>query len=161
MTEEIELAPPEPISQPEPAEVQRFPILISPLWRPFLFPFGATPERAFAAIEDNHLHVRFGRLFDHRFPLKAVEGVAPSHWPVWAGVGWRTNLRGTIGLVGSYVNIVEIRFKEPQRVRLLFPFTCKRLALSLEEPRDFIAALARYRRAPRGEEPGRRQRRAA
>ncbi len=75
--EEIEAIMPQPMPEPEPAEAQRFPILISPLWRPFLLPFGATPERAFAAIEDNQLHVRFGRLFDHRFPLKAVEGVAP------------------------------------------------------------------------------------
>ena len=55
----------------------RFPILISPLWRPFLLPFGATAERAFAEIEDGQLHVRFGALFDHRFPLDQVESAEP------------------------------------------------------------------------------------
>ena len=47
----------------------RFPIRISPLWRPVLLLFGATEGRSFAEIEDGELHVRFGFLFDHRFPL--------------------------------------------------------------------------------------------
>jgi hypothetical protein len=119
----------------------RFPILISPLWRPLLLPFGGTPGRAFAEVGDGQLHVRMGCLFSERFLLADVEAASPSHWPVWAGVGWRTSFRGTVGLIGTYVNIVEVRFKEPQRVRMFLPMTCRRLYLSLEEPRDFIAAL--------------------
>ena len=119
----------------------RFPILMSPMWRPLLLPFGGTPERSYAAIEDGELHVRFGWLFDQRFPLSTVEGASPSHWSVWAGIGWRTNFRGTVGLIGTYVNIVEVRFREPQRVRMVLPFACRRLFVSLEEPREFINAL--------------------
>lgn len=119
----------------------RFPILISPLWRPLLLPFGATAASSYAEIEDDYLRVRFGWLFDHRFPLLHVEGASPSHWPLWAGVGWRTNFAGTVGLVGTYVNVVEVRFSEPQRVRLLLPTMCQRLFVSLEEPRPFIWAL--------------------
>ena len=119
----------------------RFAILMSPLWRPLLLPFGGTPERSYAEIEDGELRVRFGWLFDQRFPLSAVEGASPSHWSVWAGIGWRTNFRGTVGLIGTYVNIVEVRFREPQRVRMLLPLTCRRLYVSLEEPREFISAL--------------------
>ena len=119
----------------------RFPILISPLWRPLLLPGGGTPGRAFAEVEDGQLHVRMGWLFDHRFPLADVEAASPSHWPVWAGIGWRTSFRGTVGLIGTYVNIVEVRFKKPQRVRMFLPMTCRRLYLSLDEPRDFVAAL--------------------
>ena len=129
----------------------RFPILMSPMWRPLLLPFGGTPERSYAAIEDGELHVRFGWLFDQRFPLSAVEGASPSHWSVWAGIGWRTNFRGTVGLIGTYVNTVEVRFREPQRVRMLLPLTCRRLYISLEEPREFIDALrgAAAPKAPR------------
>ncbi len=125
----------------------RFPILISPFWRPFLLPLGATAERSFAEIEDGQLHVRFGVLFDHRFPLDQVESAEAAHWPLWAGVGWRTNFRGTIGLIGTYVNTVEVRFKQPQRVRLVAPFSCRRLCLSLADPSGFLAAL-RERPAP-------------
>ena len=119
----------------------RFPILISPLWRPLLLPFGATAERSFAEVEDGNLHVRFGFLFQHRFPLDQVEGASLAHWPLWAGIGWRMNFRGTVGLIGTYVNTVEVRFKEPQRVRLLVPVRCRRLYLSVDDPRGFIAAL--------------------
>lgn len=119
----------------------RFPVLISPLWRPLLLALGATPARSYVEIEGGQLHVRFGWLFDKRFPLDKVEAASPSHWPLWAGIGWRTNFRGTVGLIGTYVNIVEVRFKERQRVSLLLPLTCRRLYLSLEQPRDFIAAL--------------------
>ena len=126
----------------------RFPMLMSPLWRPFLMPCGGTPERAYAEMENGSLRVRFGWLFNHRFPLSDVEAASPSHWPVWAGIGWRTNFRGTVGLIGTYVNIVEVRFKVPQRVRMLLPTTCGRLYLSLEEPGDFIAALRQATEPP-------------
>lgn len=122
-------------------KTRRFPILVSPFWRALLFPFGVTPERAFAAIDDGELRVSFGRLFDHRFPLEAVETVTPSRWPLWAGIGLRTDFRRTVGLVGAYVNTVEVRFKERQRVRMVVPLPCERLVLSLEDPEAFIAAL--------------------
>jgi hypothetical protein len=135
----------------------RFPILISPLWRPLLLPFGGMPARSYVEIENGQLHVRFGCLFDQRFPLADVEAASPSHWPVWAGIGWRTSFRGTVGLIGTYVNIVEVRFKEPQRVRMLLPMTCRRLYLSLEEPRDFVTAL-REATAPAAAAPRPRRR---
>ena len=119
----------------------RFAVLISPLWRPLLLPFGATSSRAYAEVADGQLRVRLGWLFDQRFPLDEIEAASPSHWPVWAGIGWRTNFRGTVGVIGTFVNIVEVRFKQPQRVRVLLPTTCRRLYLSLEEPREFISAL--------------------
>ncbi len=50
------------------AKAQRFPMLISPLWRYLLLPFGVTPDRAYAEIENGELHVRFGRVFDARLP---------------------------------------------------------------------------------------------
>jgi hypothetical protein len=70
-----------------------------------------------------------------------------------------------VGLIGAYVNIVEGRFKEPQRVRMFLPMTCRRLYLSLEEPQDFITALreataaeATPEPAPAGTRPRRRRR---
>jgi hypothetical protein len=126
----------------------RFPILISPLWRPFFLPFGGTPARSYVELEDGVLHVRFGWLFNHRFPLGELEGASPSHWPVWAGIGWRTNFRGTAGLIGTYVNIVEVRFKQSQRVRMVLPTPCRRLYLSLEQPSEFITALQQASEPP-------------
>jgi hypothetical protein len=127
-------------TMPAKTKAKRFPILISPFWRYLLLPLGAMPERCFAEIEDGELHVRFGRWFDLRFPLEEVEEVGLSHWPLWAGIGPRY-LRGAVGLIGTYVNTVEVRFKEPQRVRMLLPVRCERLTLSMEDPRAFMAAL--------------------
>lgn len=121
----------------------RFNILTSPFWRYFLLPLGANAERAFVEIANGELHVRFGWPFKQSFPLDEVEGASPSHWPVLGGIGWRTNFRGNVGLIGTYVNIVEIRFKQPQRVRMFFPLDCSRLYVSVEDPRDFIAALGK------------------
>lgn len=118
----------------------RFNILVSPLWRPFLLLLGATTDRSYVEIEGGELIVRFG-WFRHSFSLSEVEGAAPSHWSILGGIGWRTNFRDTVGLIGTYVNIVEVRFRQPQQVRMLLPVKCQRLYLSIEEPRDFIAAL--------------------
>lgn len=137
------------------SKAQRFPILTSPLWRPFLLPFGVTAERSFASVEDGSLHVRFGQIFDHKFPLEEIEGATLATWPLWAGIGPRTNFRGSVGLVGTYVNIVEVQFKEPQKVRMLVPVTCQRLYLSMEEPHAFVAALGKRPAEERHEEAAR------
>ena len=131
----------------------RFPILMSPLWRPLLLPFGGTSQRSYVELEDGVLHVRFGWLFDHRFPLDQVEAASPSHWPLLGGIGWRTNFRGTVGLIGTYVNVVEIRFKERQRLRMLLPTSCERIYISLQEPHNFIAALGEATAAVATAEP--------
>ncbi len=131
----------------------RFRILTSPLWAPFLFPFGVTGQQAFARIEEGKLHVHFGRVFDQEFPLEEIEGASLARWPIWAGIGPRTDFRGNVGLVGTYVNVVEVRFKEAQRVRLMFvPAGCRKLYISMEEPNAFIAALGKHAPAEHPEE---------
>lgn len=129
---------------PAKAKVEEFRILTSPLWAPFLWPVGVTRDQAYARLHDGKLHVHFGRVFDAEFPTGAIEGAELARWPLWAGIGPRTDFRGNVGLVGTYVNVVEVRFKEPQRVRLLVPVTCRRLYLSMEEPHAFIEALRRH-----------------
>ena len=123
------------------ARPKRFPVLIRGRWWPLLIPFGVTQERAFVQVGERELRVCFGPLFDYRFPLEAVETVAPSRWPLWAGIGPRVDFRGTVAFVGAYENTVEVRFKERQRVRMVVPLPCDRLFLSLEDPEAFIAAL--------------------
>src|SRR3989304_2823531 len=108
------------------ARPKRFPVLIRGRWWPLLIPFGVTQERAFVQVGERELRVCFGPLFDYRFPLEAVETVAPSRWPLWAGIGPRVDFRGTVAFVGAYENTVEVRFKERQRVRMGAPLPCER-----------------------------------
>lgn len=125
-------------------KIHKFPMALSPVWRPMLWPIGVTEQSAFAELSGESFDVRFGRFFDYHFPLEEVEKVTLGRWPVWAGVGARTNFRGTVGLIGTYVNVVEVVFKTPQRIRMVVPVRCKRLFFSVEDPHAFIAAFRKY-----------------
>jgi hypothetical protein len=121
---------------------KRFPFALSPVWRPLLVPIRATEKRSFLEVDADELHVTFG-VFNYHFPLDEVEDVKLSAWPLWAGVGARTNFRGVVGLVGTYVNVVEVIFREPQQLRMLVRVPCKKLFVSVEDPHEFVAALRR------------------
>lgn len=123
----------------------RFPILITALGSLLLLPFGVSRKSAVAQIRDGKLHVQFGPMFDQTFELAEIEAVEKSRWPLWAGIGLRTNFRGAVGLVGGYRNIILIRFKKPQEVRMfVIGATCERLYLSMEEPETFIGAIEEH-----------------
>lgn len=88
--------------------------------------------------------MRFGWLFDHTFALADVAGAAPMRWPWFGGIGWRTDLAGTVGLIGSLKGVVGIRFHSRQRVAMVFPrLPCGVLAVSLRDPEGFLAEMAR------------------
>jgi hypothetical protein len=120
---------------------QRFAMRLDPLWMALLLPGGATRATSYAELTDDELHIRFGFLFDRAIPRDQIAGAKERSWPWWMGLGWRTNLRGLIGLVGSYGGVVEITLREPLRVWGVVP--CERIALSLEEPQAFIEAVGR------------------
>jgi hypothetical protein len=122
----------------------RFPILITQLSQLLMIPFGVTRRRAFAQLQEGELHIRFGPMFDERIPLEKIEVAESVRWPRWAGVGPRANFRGSIGLVGSYSNVVKLTLKEPMDAHLfVVPVTCRRLYLSLEHPDRFLKELGR------------------
>lgn len=125
---------------------KRFAMAISPVWRPALLAMGVTPKRSFVELGDETLHLSFGR-FEYEFPFEAIEEVTMSSWPLWAGVGIRTNFRGTVGLIGTYVNVVKLTFKEPQEMRFLVKTKCRSLYFSMEEPHAFITAVHRHQSA--------------
>jgi hypothetical protein len=111
------------------------------LWRPLLLLFGATAGRSYVELAEDRLAARFGWLFDHSFPLSGIEGAARRSWPLLAGIGWRSNLVGVIGLIGSSAGVVEIRLRQRRWLWMLLPLPCNRLAVSLEDPQRFLEAL--------------------
>jgi hypothetical protein len=120
----------------------RFPIRRVRWAVPLLVLFGATAGRSYVELADDRLVARFGWLFQYTFPIADIEGAARRSWPWFYGIGWRTSFRGTVGLIGSYDNVVEIRFKRRRRLWMLLPVPCDRLAVSLEDPEAFLDALA-------------------
>jgi len=118
-----------------------FPIRITPLLTPLLWPFGVRGPRAVASLEEGRLRLQFGALFDHSFPLTAIEHVSRSSWPWWMGMGLRVGLDRKLGLIGGLQGIVCLHFREPVRVQSLVPLRCQDLYVSLEDPGGFIAAV--------------------
>ena len=120
----------------------RFNIRIDTIWRAGLVLGGATSQNSYVILGDDGMHFRFGLLFNRTIPYDQVAAVFPRSWPFLYGIGVRPNLRGVIGLTGSYHDVVEVRMK--QRIgNWLGVFPCDRIAVSLEEPEAFIEELSR------------------
>ncbi len=120
-----------------------FPIRITPLLLPLLWPFGVRGSKAVVSLEHGRLHLRFGALFDHSFALADIEDISRSTWPWWMGMGLRIGLDRKLGLIGSLHGVVRIHFREPVRVNSLVPLHCQDLFVSLSDPGGFLAAYAR------------------
>ena len=124
----------------EPMAANRFQIRIDPLWHPLLLPGGATPATSYVELKGDTIEIEFGWLFKETLRRDEVVEALIRQWPVWMGVGWRTNFLGQVGLIGSYRGVVELRLRTP--IRVWRAVRCQRLAISLEEPGRFLEALA-------------------
>jgi len=119
----------------------RFNIRIDSIWRAGLILGGATSQNSYVILGDDGMHFRFGLLFNRTVPYDMVSAVFPRSWPFLYGIGWRPNLRGVLGLTGSYHDVVEVRMKK--RIgNWAAVFPVDRIAVSLEEPEAFIAELS-------------------
>ena len=113
--------------------------------RPLLVLFTATESRSTVEIAATGLHARFG-WYRIEIAYDAITSVQRASWPWYAGIGWRTNFRTVLGLIGSYDGVVEIVVDPPVRTRLLaIPVQVQRFYVSLEEPDRFIQALEQSR----------------
>jgi hypothetical protein len=118
---------------------KRFPIRIDGWWGPLLLPFGATNKNSAVEVMDEAVHFHFGFFFDRAVPRSEIEDVYRRTWPWWMGVGWKSNFRGVIGLIGSYDGVVEMKLRTKTRAWGAFP--CDRIAVSLRDPDGFITAV--------------------
>ncbi len=107
---------------------------------------GATGSRSYLEIGGEQLVVRYGWFFNNAIELSNIESVQASRWPLWGGLGLRSNLAGMIAAVASYSGVVEIRLKRRIRAQAILPpihLSCDRLFVSVERPGQFIEALNR------------------
>jgi hypothetical protein len=121
--------------------VTRLPIKRSAWWAPLLWLFGATRNQSYIQIEQDVVAVRFGwyRLV---IPREQIVSAEAAHWPILGGIGWRTNFRGTIGLIGAYAPVIHLRIAPAERVRLLrIPVRLTDLYISVDQPDAVRAAL--------------------
>ncbi len=123
-----------------------FQIARSPTWGWLLTAFGATAENSVVCIEPEVLDVRFGT-FHHRIPLADIRSasVVARRLTGWRySIGWRTDLVGTLALLGAAQNVVGLELSKPFEAKLvpLFPkVSCHTLKISMEAPDAFVIAL--------------------
>jgi hypothetical protein len=133
------------------AEPVRFPIRFSPgnavLFRGLLIP----PSASYVELDDETVHVRLAWAFSARIPRRLVASAGPGKRPtipLTAGAhGW--NGRWLVN--GAPDGIVAVELSE--RVRAFVagvPVRLRLLAVSLEDPDGFLAALGAPARAETG-----------
>jgi hypothetical protein len=126
----------------QPMERVRYPMRLGAPWLPILALFGGTPSRSFVELTRDFVRIRFGPLFDERVPRETIAHAGPVAWSLLGGIGWRLAAGRTIGLIGSRKDNVELRLREPIRVRFLFfPKRCERIVVSLRDPGRFLEHL--------------------
>jgi hypothetical protein len=113
---------------------------MDPWWRALLLMGGATPQNSYVELDNGQITLSFGFFFRRTLARSDVERAEEAKWPVWMGVGWRTNFGDRLGLIGSYEGVVELHLRTPIRVWGLL--NCKRVAVSVEEPAALVAALS-------------------
>jgi hypothetical protein len=113
---------------------------VDPMWRPLVLIGGSTRENSYVEFDDKDVTFCFGVLFAHTVPRSQIKSIRRRDWPMWIGVGWRTDFFRTVGLIGSFENVVELELTEP--IQFWRFAHCSRLAISLEQPDEFIAALS-------------------
>jgi hypothetical protein len=107
---------------------------------PLLALFGGTRQRSYVEVEPETVTFRFGA-FEARIPRSDVSGASPVPWPLLRGIGWRIG-PGAVALIGSLQNVVEVRLRQPHRVRVLgIPVMARRVSVSLEQPAAFLSDL--------------------
>lgn len=120
-----------------------FTISRTPTWRWLLALLGATEKRAKVRLDDDSMDVEFGP-FHHRIALADVSKVAVRDLPWWQySIGWRTNLNGSVGLLGSTSNVVQVSLSKPFKAHLFagVRVTCRELFVSLDAPDAFVTAV--------------------
>ena len=108
---------------------------------------GLVPRWSRVAIDGDRVSVRMSYAFSSEFPVSAVRSVTPWTGRVWSwGVhGWR----GRWLVNGSSHGIDVLQLDPPVRARVLgIPLRVRELAVSLEDPAGFAAALGMALDAP-------------
>ena len=120
----------------------RFQLQRTPALAPLLSAFGGTRRQSFVELSADGLKCRFGFLFNDRFRYGDIRGVERDRWPWYGGLGWRTDFRGRVAIVGTLKNVVRISIDGDHRSRVLFSVPCRELYVSLEDPDGFVRALS-------------------
>ena len=119
----------------------RFQIARAPWLRPVLAVLGATEAGSFIDVEFDAIDIRFG-FFHQRIARRELGSVSViGRAPWYAGLGWRTNLNGRVGLIGARVDLVRIELTSSRWMFVGVPVRAHELVVCVEHPAQFIEAV--------------------
>jgi hypothetical protein len=122
----------------------RFPIRISPPWKPLLTVLGMSAKGSYVDVdvEAGTMRVKCGIWFDETLPLAAITHLESSSWPWYGGLGVKLGpTQHAVSVVGSLDGVVAIHFAEPQRMHVLVVVNRPELRVSLEDPEGFMTTI--------------------
>jgi hypothetical protein len=123
--------------------VTRFPLRRSP-WAYLLIALFA-PTRSIAVVDDEAVSVTAGLLGRARIPLEAIDRIGTMHWPWWGGLGVRI-ARGLVAFVERSGTLVVLELSHKVEMRAPLRWSADKIAIGVEDPDAFMAAIAQARR---------------
>lgn len=127
--------------------MSRFPLRRSP-WALALFALFA-PRRSAAVVDGEAVSVAVGLLGGARIPLATIDRIGTMHWPWWGGLGVRI-ARGLVAFVERSGTLVVLELSEPVAMRAPLRWSADKVAIGVEDPGGFMAAIAEARRGAVG-----------
>lgn len=101
---------------------------------------GARERTCFVELADDELRLAFGR-YRERFAYGDIVDIEPVDWKGRWGIGVRYVPGDMIGYVGSPKSVVSFGLREMRDFKVLVTLRAKRIAVSLDDPGGFTAAL--------------------
>jgi hypothetical protein len=102
----------------------------------FLWCFAAAlrAPTSFVAVADERTRIRFAGFVDTVIANSDIIAARRVKWPLWGGIGIRTNFRGHVALTSAWGEAVELDLKKPVRVYIvprLWKVNAERLTVSI------------------------------
>ncbi len=112
--------------------------------RAFTWLLGLGPRRSGVELTEEELQVRMGWGFAARIPRRSIHRAGPLGRPrdIWYALGIHTLLGGRWIVNGSLTGVVTLTIEPAVRARAFgLPIRLRWLAVSLQDPEGFLAAL--------------------
>ncbi len=112
----------------------------------FLWSFAAAlrAPTSFVAVADERTRIRFAGFVDTVVANKDIVSVKQTKWPIWGGIGIRTNFRGHVALCSIWGEAVEMDLRNPVRIWViprLWKVSANRLTVSIRNGQKLVDRL--------------------
>jgi hypothetical protein len=109
----------------------------------FLWCFAAAlrAPTSFVAVAEERTRIRFAGFVDTVIANSDVVAARTAKWPIWGGIGIRTNFRGHVALTSAWGEAVELDLRNPVRIWViprLWKVNASRLTLSVRNGRKLV-----------------------